>query len=326
MASLPGLRHVLKRGALVTAANWQVVLIQFIAESTFKLLLAVPILGGVLLVAAVLGSDVDEILVGDAREVVSTIAAALVSHPAALIAFLLAFGLVLLGGSGLMFLIKAGTVSALATGERVAGAVERPPLRVAALRRAAQFGVESFIGACLLLFRRYLRLGLLLLVVYALSAAAYLLFVFAGYRFAGSFGLMLGWTIVSAFAAGALLVWITLVNLAYLLVQMVIAVEDVGVRAAARRVVVFVRAALPEVAAVFGIVLALVVVATIISILATAGLGLIAFVPLVGLAAFPLQAAAWLARGLVFQYLGLTALGAYLTLYRAHAEGAASYA
>jgi hypothetical protein len=63
-------------------------------------------------------------------------------------------------------------------------------------------------------------------------------------------------------------------------------------------------------------VLSLVVVATIASMLATAGLGLVSFVPLVGLAVFPLQAAAWLVRGLVFQYLGLSALGAYISLYR----------
>ena len=56
--------------------------------------------------------------------------------------------------------------------------------------------------------------------------------------------------------------------------------------------------------------------ATIASILATAGLGLIAFVPLVGLAMVPLQVAAWLLRGFVFEYLALTALGAYLTQYR----------
>jgi uncharacterized membrane protein YhiD involved in acid resistance len=64
----------------------------------------------------------------------------------------------------------------------------------------------------------------------------------------------------------------------------------------------------------------MVVVATAASILATAGLGLIAFVPLVGLAVFPLQLAALLIRGLVFEYLGLTALGAYLAMYVEHAE------
>ena len=83
--------------------------------------------------------------------------------------------------------------------------------------------------------------------------------------------------------------WITLVNFFYLLTQMVIAVEDVGVRTAMRDAFNFVRVRLREVAGVFGIVLLLVVTATIASILATAGLGLIAFVPLVGIAVLPLR-------------------------------------
>jgi hypothetical protein len=36
----------------------------------------------------------------------------------------------------------------------------------------------------------------------------------------------------------------------------------------------------------------------------------------------PLQIAAWLVRGFVFQYLALTALGAYLTQYRHYLGGA----
>jgi hypothetical protein len=35
---------------------------------------------------------------------------------------------------------------------------------------------------------------------------------------------------------------------------------------------------------------------------------------------FPLQLAALVLRGLVFQFLGLTALGAYLVLYQGHAS------
>ena len=35
---------------------------------------------------------------------------------------------------------------------------------------------------------------------------------------------------------------------------------------------------------------------------------------------FPLQIAALLVRGLVFEYIGLTALGAYVTLFSRHAE------
>ena len=71
---------------------------------------------------------------------------------------------------------------------------------------------------------------------------------------------------------------------------------------------------LTVVAAAF--VLVLVVLAMAASFLATAGFGLIGFVPIVAVAVMPLQVAAWLVRGLVFQYLALSALGAYLTQYR----------
>jgi hypothetical protein len=68
------------------------------------------------------------------------------------------------------------------------------------------------------------------------------------------------------------------------------------------------------------VILTIVVVGTAASILATAGLGLIAWVPFVGLAVMPLQAAFWLARGLVFQFIDFTALTAYLAQYRRFAE------
>jgi hypothetical protein len=97
---------------------------------------------------------------------------------------------------------------------------------------------------------------------------------------------------------------------------MVVAIEDVSVRTGVRLALTFVWGHLREVAAVFGVVLIVVVIATAASILATAGLGLIAFVPLVGLAVLPLQLAAWLLRGIVFEYLALAALGAYLSHYR----------
>jgi hypothetical protein len=51
MSHAPGLKAALKRGALITAANWPLVAVQFVAESTLKLLLAVPVLGGIFLVA-----------------------------------------------------------------------------------------------------------------------------------------------------------------------------------------------------------------------------------------------------------------------------------
>ena len=71
-----------------------------------------------------------------------------------------------------------------------------------------------------------------------------------------------------------------------------------------------------DVGQVLAAILALMVMATGASILATAALGLIAFVPFVGLAAIPLQIFAWLVRGVVFQFIGLTGVATYLRLHR----------
>jgi hypothetical protein len=127
--------------------------------------------------------------------------------------------------------------------------------------------------------------------------------------------LIVGWTFVAALAAAVLVAWITVVNLFYLLAQVAIAVDRIGLGEAFRAVARFVRAEFRELAGIFLLVLALVVAAMFASALAWSGVGLIAFVPLVGLAVFPLQLAALLVRGLVFEYLGLTALGAYVSLY-----------
>ena len=324
MLDAPALKTALKRGALVAAANWPLVAVQFVAESTLKLLLAVPVVGGIFLVVLLLGADLDEILSGDVRQIIASVVGALWQTPAALVAFSIAFGLVLLGGSALTFVVKAGTVSLLAKAEAHAGPIERSPLWLPAIRRANVTDIDPFLQACQRLWRRFVRLGGLLLLVYAVTAGAYLGFVVGGYSLAENTGVLLGWTITAALASSVLVVWITIVNFLYLLTQMVIAVDDVGVRAAMRGVAAFLQASLREIAGLFGIVLLLAATATVASILATAGLGLISFVPFVGLAVLPLQVAAWLLRGFVFQYLGLTALGAYLTHYRYYQRGGAT--
>ena len=152
--------------------------------------------------------------------------------------------------------------------------------------------------------------------MYALTAVVYLAIVFGGYSLAGNSAILLGWTVAAALASSVLIVWITLINFFYLMTQMVVAIEDVSVRRGVGMALKFVWGHLREVAAVFGVVLIVAVIATAASILATAGLGLIAFVPLIGLAVLPLQLAAWLIRGIVFEYLALAALGAYLSHYR----------
>ena len=310
--SVPGsLKFALKRGALVTAANWPIVLVQFVADTLFKTLLAVPIVGGVVLVALVVGGDPIDLLRREPGQIVSTMVGVLLAQPVALAAFLGALGLILAGGSVLMFAIKAGSVTVLLAGDRAAGAIEQPPLRMSALEQANQASIERFTNGIQSLFGRYLRLGVGLSVVYALCAGGYAALVF-GTPLSQS----LDWPLLVGLASLTLIIVITLVNFIYLLLQIVVATEDCAVHEAIPHVARLLRRRTRDVGQVLAAILALMVMATGASILATTALGLIAFVPFVGLAAIPLQIFAWLIRGVVFQFIGLTGVATYLRLHR----------
>lgn len=302
------LKASLKRGVLVAAANWQVVVIQFIADALFKTLLAVPIVGGVFLVVLLVGGEPSDLLELPVRSIIPTMTSVLLAQPLALGAFLFAVAVVLIGGSMLMFLVKGGTVSVLVAGERAAGAIEHPPLRLPAFRRAAHFSLERFVEGSQRLFPRYVVLGAGLLLVYGATTAGLLVLVFepADENSWGS----------TAALSLAIVAGITVVNLLYLLLQIVVGADNCGVGEAVVRVVGLFRAQFGSVALIFAATLVLIVLTTAASILATAALGLIAFVPFIGLAALPLQLIAWIVRGLVFEFIGLTALVAYLRLYR----------
>jgi hypothetical protein len=185
---------------------------------------------------------------------------------------------------------------------------------MSALRRASAFTLDRFTTGSRTLFRRYVRLGAALCGLYAVSAGAYLVVVFGMRQDDDG-----AWTLVAAIASLALVAWITALNFVYLLIQIVVAADDCGVRAAAARVARLLRGEGQMLMMVFGAILALVAMTTGASILATAALGLIAFVPLVSLAALPLQLLAWLLRGLVFQYIGLSGLTAYARVHRGFA-------
>jgi hypothetical protein len=310
------LKLLLKRGALLAAANWPVVLIQFAAQTTFQVLLAVPIVGAAVLVAVLLGGDLGVLLQGSMRDIFTTITGALVSEPFALAAFMAAFIVALTGGSVLMFLVKGGTVEVLLAAHDRVGPVEEQPLTLTALHEAAAFSIPRFITGCGRLFHAYLILGLVLVLAYAITAAAYLAFIVYGYRAAGDGVMFIGWTVLAALATLGLFLWITAVNLVYLLLQIATAAGAPSLGSAIRSVAGFIRAEFRELGGLFLIVFGMVAAAWLASALAWSGVGLVAFVPLVGLAVFPLQIAALLLRGLVFEYIGLTAMGSYMTLYR----------
>ena len=304
-------RPILKRGMLVAAANWQVTAIQSAADSIFKLLIAVPTVGGVVFMALMIGAEPEGLLSMEARDLLATVVAALLSQPLVLAAFGLSLTVVIGGGSAFMFLVKGGTIATLVEGERMPEAPhshdEHDPLaRIAA---TAAFGVDRFFDDCRRFFGRYTRLGLLLFAVYAVSAGVFLA---VGVALTDRGGLVTGAALSAVFVA-----WVTLVNLVYLLLQIIIVADDCQVGTAVRRMAGAARGEWRMVAWIFIVVLGIVAAGTVISIVAMGALSLIAFVPLVGLTVLPLQVAAWLFRSLVFQFIELSAVGAYANRFRA---------
>jgi len=300
----------------MTAANWPTVAIQFVAETTFQVLVAIPILGAAVLLSVVVGADLTDLLQGGLRDIATRTAAAMTAEPVALASFGVAFSIALAAASVLMFLVKGGVLDVLLAAHDAAGAFETEPISIDTIEPAACFTLPRFINGCTRLFRLYLGLGVALFLAYAATAGLYVAFVVYGYRAASGVIGVVGMTFVAAIAAVVLIVWITLVNFVYLLMQISMAADNLGLGDAFRAVVGFVRAEFRVLAQVFLVILGLEVGATLVSALAWSGLGLIAFVPLVGVAVVPLQIMALVVRGLAFAYIGLSAAGSYLSLYR----------
>jgi len=287
------------------------VLVQFVADTLFKTLVAVPVVGGLVLVALVVGGNPLELVrFDDLTQTISAMVGVLLAQPFALAAFAIALGTIVAGGSTMMFAVKAGTVTVLLAGDRSAGTIELPPLRMSALREANKTNLERFTTGVRTLFFRYLRLGILLTLVYAIIGAAYVALVFGP-----SISQALDSPLTVTVASLSVIVALTLVNFLYLLMQIVMAAENCGVLEAVPHVSRLLRRRWKELGQVLAAILALMLMATGASILATTQLGLISFIPFIGLAALPLQVFAWLVRGVVFQFVGLTAVATYLRMH-----------
>lgn len=293
----------------MAAANWHITLIQATADWLFKALVAMPLVGAIFLVALVVGADPTTLLSLGWRDLVATIVASLLSRPVVLTAFLTSLAVAVFGGSAFVFLVKGGTVGILVRGDSQADTIEHLPMRPESIGTAAAFSAELFVQTAWALFPRYAQLGGGLIAVYAVSGGVFLFLAFTELTGAD------GWA-TTALLTTVLVTWLTVVNLVYLLLQIVVAADDCSVVTAVRRVVVFFRRKRGEVAAVFAFVLALVVASTGASLLATFALGLISFVPLFGIAVLPLQLLAWVMRGVIFQFIDITSIGAYVHLYR----------
>ena len=319
LGGLP-LRAALTRGGLITAANWPVVLLHFTLASVYRLAVGVPIVGGAFVVAVVVGADVRHLLGQDLRTAIGLVAAALEDRPGALFTFLTAVGVVALGGACAVFLAYAGTAHVLVQGGRQDEGPPPTPLRRSVFRQARVFSVTTFSDGVQRFGRRFLLLGAWLCVGYALvgvqAVIALRLFVVTDrgpvWDAAGGLGAL--------FVVSTTILGVAVLNLIHVLLQVIVATDDCRVSQAVRRLRGFVTHDARQVVGVFAIVLGLVVLASAASLLATAGLALVAWVPVVGLAVVPLQVAAWLVRGLVFHFMALGAWSAYQTQYRRYGD------
>lgn len=319
LGGLP-LRAALKRGALITAANWPVILIQFAVGSVYRLAVGVPIVGGAFVVGVLAGADVRTLLGEDLRAATGLVAASLVDRPEALSTFLVAVGLVAVSGASVLFLVQAGIAGVLVRGEQRVASSTATPLRASVFSDANSFGIVEFFDSVRRLGRRFLLLGGWLCVAYLMLGVLTL----AGLWLALTLSQREGWEAVWALGAllvtAVALVCLVCLNLIYALVQVILATDDCRLSQALRRLQAFVTHDARQVAGVFGVVLMLVLLASAASLLATAGLALVAWVPFVGLAVVPLQLAAWLVRGVVFHYMELGAWSAYQGQYRRYAH------
>jgi hypothetical protein len=303
----------LARGAVVALANWQVVLVDFAVESFYKLLLAVPVIGGAAMVTAVVGTDPGSLVAGGIRATADLVVASLVTAPVALLSFLAAVGLVALAGEVLMFALKSGTLAVVLAGERAAPDPTTTPFLTDSFSAASVFSLEAVYHGVGRFWRRAVTMALGLAVAYFLIAGSYLTVL--AYALPGSAG-MPAWPLVVFLSTSAAVVATAGINLGYDLLRVVVVSDDCGVRVAARRLRVFVIEDARQVMGIFAVVLGTVLVATAGSLLAAGGLGLVAVVPVLSLVTAPLQLAAWILRGLLFQFFSLAALGAYAAQYR----------
>lgn len=320
MPSALPLRAALKRGALVTLANWPVIVVDFAIESLYKLALAVPVIGGAFMVAVLVGADVQGLLSEGVRSAAELVVASLINAPVALISFLVAVVLVGVLGALVMFFVKMGTLSVLVAGERAAPDFHRVPLRLELVRRGFAYSIPSVFDGMRRFGRRALTLVVWLAVGYGVVAAAYLEAMAWAVRLAEQSAWAAAWPLVVLVASSAAIVAIAALNLLFDLLRIIIVSEDCRATAAVGKLRTFLVKDARQVIGLFGVVGTLLLLATAASLLATAGLALVAWVPVIGLIVVPLQAAAWLVRGLVFQFMGLASLSAYQTQYRRFVE------
>lgn len=320
MATALPLRTALTRGAIVTIANWPVVLVDLVIESLYKLALALTVIGGAFVVAALLGHDLDGLLSDGTRAAADRVVSSLRSAPVAFAAFLTAVGIIACGGAIIMFVIKAGTLSLLVEGERALGEFHRGRLPPGWMRRASAYRIETLLRNTATFAGRSVLLGVWLGVAYAIVLGAYLALMAGGLAIAADSPWGSAWPLLVLIATSAVGIAIALINLAYDLIRIILVTDDCRLSAALVRLRAFLLADARQVIGIFAVMIAVLAIATAISLLGAWVLALVSWVPVIGIIVVPLQIILWPIRALAFESLGLAAISAYQTQYRRFGE------
>jgi hypothetical protein len=242
----------------------------------------------------------------------------------ALTAFALALGVVGAGGGAFMYTVKSGTMAVIVAGEARAGELHRPPLRMGMLRQAYTFSVSTVTAAAHHYRGRASRLALGLTAAYGLLGLGLFAVVSLGLRWAAASSLAAALPALVLVVACVGLVGLATISLVFDLIRVVVVTDDCGVREGYARVRGFLLGDARHVLGVYAVMLIVSALGTALSLAATAGLALVAWVPVAGLLIVPLQILFWIARAALFQFLSLTALAAYQTQYRRFTSPVAS--
>jgi len=301
-------------------ANWPIVLIDFGIESLYKLAVSVPVLGASLGIASIVGDDLTALVSQGVRATADAVLGSLATAPVALTAFLIALAIVAIGGEAVMFVIKAGTLAVVVEADRVSGDVHTLPFGTEAFDRARAYRLGAVLDAARHFGPRAIRLALWLGVFYGVIGIGYVAIVSEG-LFPGRSQWLPAWPLLILISTSVAVVTIAIVNLVYDLLRVVVVTDDCDVRVAVSRLKQFVVEDARDVIGIFLVIGGVQLLAAVGSLLAATGLALVAYVPLVSLIFVPLQAAAWVLRGLFFESLGMSALAACQTQYRRFSEG-----
>ncbi len=315
------LRAALTRAAWVTATAWPVVLIDFVLDTCLKLALALPALGGGLVMAALVAPDLGTATAGEPRAAVDALINSLASRPLAVASFLGAIAVVGLAGAPVVFAMKAGTLAVLVSAERSTPRPRFDESTWRTVRHAAGFRKAIAWEGLRRFGPRAAVLAFGLGVAYLVVAAMYVLTIGASTsRPASLADPSTPWPALVFMATMGGIVTLALLNLAHDLLRLVMIADDCSVPAAVRRLARFLAARAVQVLGIIVVMGAARLAGGTASLLAAAGLGVIAWLPVVGLAFLPLQAVAWLSRGLLLQYLQASMLLACLTQYRRYSD------